>query len=429
MHAQSQKLSGTQVRLGIVASSEDLKPYKTSALNKLAQTIKVPGFRPGKVPLNLVEKNVDPQSLQTEFLDLALSDLYARAAASEHIRPVSRPEVSVKKFVPYSSLEFEVVADVIGDIKLADYKRIKLVKKKASVSAKDVDGVIESLRTRMAQKIETLEPAKNGDQVWIDFSGVDEKGKPVQGADGKDYPLVLGSNTFIPGFEDNIRGLKPGQDKTFTLTFPADYGVKALAGRKVTFTASVKKVEELNKPAIDDDFAAKIGPFKTVKELRSDIKKQLTLEQQRELDKQYHNELVGKIADKSELEIPPKMVEHQAEHNIEDLKRNLTYRGQTYEDFLKGEGMSDDQYKETTLIPQAQRQIKISLVLDEIAKKEDLSVTPEELDTRLKLLKSQYSDEAMQAELNKEENQRDIASRLLTEKVLAKLEQYATASQ
>lgn len=426
MHAESKKLSATQVRIGIVAGVEDLKPYKQAALSKLATSVKIAGFRQGKAPLNLVEKNVDPQMLQNEFLDVALSDLYAKAATSEHIRPVSRPEVSLKKFVPYTALEFEVVANVLGDLKLPNYKQIRLAKKKASVAAKDVDGVVETLRTRVAEKIEANRPAKSGDQAWIDFKGMDAGGKPVQGADGKDYPLILGSNTFIPGFEDNIAGMKPGGEKTFTLNFPASYGIKAMAGKKVTFTVALTKLEAVNKPEINDELAAKAGPFKTVKELKSDIRKQLEVERQREADRDYHNELVGKIVDKTTLDIPKSMIEHQAHHNLEEVKRNLSYRGQTYEDFLKAEAKSEEEYNETVLHPQAERQIKTSLVLDEIAKKEGLSVTEDELEVRMQLLKSQYKDEAMQAELAKEENQRDIANRLLTEKVLAKLEQYAT---
>lgn len=429
MHSNLTKLSETQVRIGIVAGEEDLKPHKQAALQKLAKSLKVAGFREGKVPMNLVEKHTDPQALQTEFLDAALSDLYAKAAANENVRPVTKPEVALKKFVPFTVLEFEVVAHIIGDIKLPNYKGIKLAKKKAQVTAKDVSGVIESLQTRLAEKIEVKRAAKKSDQAWIDFKGVDAKGKPVNGADGKDYPLLIGSNTFIPGFEDNVTGMKPGGEKTFTLTFPEDYGVKALAGQKVKFTVKLNKVEEIKKPEVDEAFAAKVGPFKTINDLKNDIKKQLTVERQQEADRDFHNELVGKIVGQTTLAVPPSMVEHQAHHSLEEFKRNLTYRGQTYEEFLKNEGLSEEQYKKTVLYPQAEKQIKTSLVLSEIAKKENLSVTPEELEIRMQLLREQYKDQAMQAELEKEENRQDIASRLLTEKVLTRLETHTLKSE
>ncbi|MBI5357991.1 trigger factor, partial [Candidatus Saccharibacteria bacterium] len=323
-------------------------------------------------------------------------------------------------------LEFEVITEVVGKIKLADYKKIKLAKEKAAVVAKDVEDVIKSLKKQVADKKEVQREAKTNDEVWIDFKGVDAKGEPVNGADGKDYPLVLGSKTFIPGFEENIEGLKPGEEKTFTLTFPKDYGVKALANKKVTFTVTVKKIQEIEEPEVNDTFAGKVGPFKTLKDLKDDIKKQLTIEKQNELERKYQNELVGKIAEKSEVAIPDVLIEQQMGYNLDEVKRNLTYRGQTYQEFLEAEGLTDEQYKETILKPQATQHVKISLILSEIAEAEQLLITPEELEIRIQLLKGQYQDPAMQANLDKPENRSDIASRMLTEKVLSKLQEYAT---
>lgn len=425
MHSEIKNIGDTEVRFTITATEQDLLPYKQVALKKLAAQVKLPGFRQGMAPLNLVEKNVDQQLLQTEFLDIVLSDLYAKAADSGKVRPVTRPEVALKKFVPFTALEFEVSTHVMGKIKLPDYKKMKLAKKLASVGADDIKGVIESLRTRLSEKSEVDRAAKNGDQAWIDFKGVDSKGGPVNGAEGKDYPLMLGSNTFIPGFEENIVGLKAGGEKTFDITFPKDYHVKALASKKVTFTIKVNKVEEVKKLEANDEFAAKAGPFKTLKDLKADIKKQLEIERQTEANREYQNELIGKIVDKTTLTVPEPLIEHQTEHSLQELRQNLTYRGQTFQEFLAAEGLSEEQHKDTVIKPQAQRQIKTSLVLSEIAEAEGLDVTPEELEIRMQILKGQYKDEAMQTELDKPESRRDIASRMLTEKVMAKLEAYA----
>lgn len=427
MHSQLKPLKDTEIELKIIAAEDDLAPFKQKALRKLGPQTKLPGFRKGTAPPALIEKNIDQQLLQTEFLDIAMSELYAQAAANEHVRPVTTPDVSVQKFVPYTSLEFVVKTHVIAKFKLPNYKAIKLDKAKATVNAEDVSGVLETLQTRMAEKKEVQRAAKNGDQAWIDFSGANSAGKPVKGADGKDYPLNLGSNSFIPGFEKNIEGMKPGEEKKFTLTFPKDYGVKALANKKVTFSVILKKVEEVVKPEITNEFAAKIGPFKSVKDLKEDIKKQLKIEKQREIDREYQHVLVGKIIDKVELKVPHPLVQEQAELNLEELRRNLNYKGQTYQEFLDGEGLTEGTHKATILEPQAERQVKTSLVLNEIAQAEDLTVTPEELEIRIQLLKGQYQDTSMQAELDKPENRREIASRLLTEKVLQTLEQYAQA--
>lgn len=320
MHAEVSNISPTKVKIVIKAISEDLLPFKNKVLTNLSKSVKLAGFRAGKAPLNLVEKNVDPAVLQREFLDEAMSSLYSRAAASEKIRPVGQPEVNVKKFVPFTTLEFEITTDVVGKIKLADYKKIKQAKPKPDVTSKDVNDVLESLKLRVAEKSEANRAAKATDEVIIDFKGADEKGQPVSGAEGKDYPLVLGSNTFIPGFEDNLIGLKPGEQKTFKLTFPKDYGVKALANRKVEFSVTIKKVNEVVTPKLDDSFAPKVGPFKTLKDLKDDIKKQLATEKQNEINRNFANELIEKISDKSTAAIPESMLEHQIEHNLEDLK-------------------------------------------------------------------------------------------------------------
>lgn len=425
MHSELTRISDTKIKLTISATTVDLAEYKDIVLKKLARDVRLQGFRQGKAPLALVEKNIDQNVLQTEFLDLAMTELYIKAAAAEKVRPVTRPAVSVKKFVPFTNLDFEVTTEVVGTLKLADYKKIKLTKPKTEVSAKDVNDVISSLKLRIAEKKEVDRAAKKNDEVWIDFKGEDLKGKPVAGADGKDYPLVIGSNTFIPGFEDNVAGLKANDEKSFTLTFPQDYGAKALAGQKVKFTVTVKKVNEVVEPAIDDAFAAKVGPFKSLKDLKDDIKKQLTAEKQNEVDRQYSSDLVEKITDKSTIKIPDTMIDQQVEHNLREFTQNLAYRGQTLKEFVESEDTTEEKYRKEVLVPEAEKQVKASLVLAEIAEKENLNVTPEELEVRIQILKGQYQDPQMQAELDKPENRQDIGSRMLTEKVLQKLADYA----
>lgn len=426
MQVDVSNLSPTKVKVFIKASPVELEEYKKIVLNKFANNTKIQGFREGKAPLNLVEKNVDQTRFQADFLEETMSGLYGESSRRGKFRPVSNPEVAIKKFVPYSDLEFEVTVEVLGKIKLADYKKIKLEKPKVETSAKDVDGVMKSLQLKMAEKKEVNRVAKQSDEVWVDFKGVDMKGQPINGADGKDYPLVIGSKTFIPGFEENLIGLKPGDEKTFEVTFPKDYGVKSLAGKKVKFTANVKKVNEVTEPKLDDSFAAKAGPFKTLKDLKDDIKRQLTLERQNEANRDYSNNLVEKLTDKSEIAVPDSMVEHQIEHNLSELKRNLTYGGQTFPEFLEAEATNEEKYKKDVLWPQAERQVKGSLMLAEIGEREQIVVTPDELEERIQALKAQYQDQKMREELNKPEAKKDIASRMITEKTLQKLEQYAT---
>lgn len=428
MHAEITNLSPTKIKIFIKASPAELEEYKKVVLAKFARNIKIQGFRPGKAPLSIVEKNVDQTKFQAEFLEEAMSGLYGESVRRKSFKPVANPEVAIKKFVPYTDLEFELTVEALGEIKLADYKKIKLAKPKIEATAKEVEEVMKSLQLRMAEKKEVKRAAKAADEVMIDFKGVDTKGQPINGADGTDYPLVIGSKTFIPGFEENLSGLKAGEEKTFDTTFPKDYGVKALAGKKAKFTVTVKKVNEVIKPELNDDFAVKAGPFKTFKDLKADVKRQLTLERQNEADRNYSNELVEKLTDKSEITVPASMVEHQIDHNMAELKRNLTYRGQTLAEFLEAEGTTEEKYKQEILWPQAEKQVKASLVLAEIGARENIVVTPEELDSKIQALKAQYNDQQMQEELNKESARKDIASRMVTEKTLQKLEEYANAT-
>jgi len=410
--------------VNVAAEARDLEPIKKHVLGHFAADVRIPGFRAGKAPMNLIEKNIDQNALQEQFIDHALNDLFRKAIQSQNIRPVGEPIVQIKKFVPYTELEFEVETDALGEIKLADYKKIKLVKPKAEVTAKDVSEVLDSLRERSAERQAVSRPAKNGDEVIIDFAGKDDKGQPVSGADAKDYPLILGGNSFIPGFEEHLVGLKTGQKKEFSLDFPKDYGVAALQGKKVTFSVTINKVNELSPPKLDDAFAAKSGPFKTMAELKADIKKQLGVEKQQQADRDFEEKLVQEITAKSTVDVPKSLVDEQILRAEEEEKRNLTYRGQTWAEHLKEEGVTEEEHRERNR-PNITERVKAGLVLNEISQLEKIEVTPEELEIRLQILKGQYQDPQMQGELDKAENRDEIAGRIATEKTLQKLVNYA----
>lgn len=425
MQITKQSPNSTTAVLSIALTSDELEPIKQQVLKELAKNIKIPGFRPGNAPLEMVQKQVDQQVLNQEFLEEAIQKYYPEAARQESLRPVDRPEISIKSFVPFSELSFEATVPVITDVKLPDYKKFKKPRIKAKVVTQDVDEVIDNLRTQSAEKESVERAAQTTDQVVIDFSGVDKNGKAVKGADGTDYPLVLGSKTFIPGFEENIEGLKTGDKKTFDVTFPEDYGVSSLAGEKVTFTVTVKDVKAIKKPKLDDEFASKVGPVKSVDELKSDIKKELSKEKQRQADLDYESELVRDITKKTEVDIPDVLIDEQEQRLLDEFKQNLTYRGQTIAEFLAEKDMDEEEYRKNELRPQAEERVKASIVLSEIAEQENIQVTPEELEIRLQVLKGQYQDAKMQEELNKPESRQNIASRMLSEKTVAQLASYA----
>jgi trigger factor len=418
--------SPTNITLTVSGEASDLEPIKKHVLGHFKNSVKVPGFREGKAPLEMVEKYLNQQRLLDEFMEHALNELYRRAIDQEQIRPLNTPNVQLKKFVPYTDLEFEAETEILGPIKLPSYKTIKLPKKKPEVTAKEISDVLKSLQSRMAERAETDRAAKTGDELIIDFVGTDKEGQKINGADGKDYPLLIGSNTFIPGFEENLLGAKAGEQKQFEVTFPKDYGVAALQNKKVDFKVDVKKIHELKEPKIDDEMAKKAGPFKNLAELKADVKKQLLDEKKRQTEIDYQNELLKRISDKTQIEVPKGLVDEETSRMEEQEKQNLAYRGQTWQEHLAEEGVTEQQHRERHK-PEAAERVKVGLILSEIAETEGLKVTPEEVDLRLQILKGQYQDQQMQAELDKPANRRDIEARLMTEKTLAKLTEYATS--
>ena len=277
-------ISETKVEFTVKAGLEELTHAKQSELKERAKTMKVAGFREGKAPLSVIEKQVDSNELQAKVINHTINDAYNKTIEDEKLRTFAQPEVEVKSFVPYTELEFTATVEIMPTIKLADYKKISKTVKKAAVTEKDVNEVLENLRARSATKTDTDKSAKDGDIVVIDFEGTDKDGQKVAGASGKDYSLTLGSKSFIPGFEEGLVGVKKGDKKELKLAFPKDYHADNLAGTKITFAVTVKNVQTLTKQKLDDAFAASIGPFKTMADLKKDIKTQLTGQKQQEAD-------------------------------------------------------------------------------------------------------------------------------------------------
>lgn len=426
MQTTIKHLTPTKVELTIEADAELITRVKDAVVADMAKNVQVAGFRKGRAPAAMVEKAVDQQQLQSRFLDGAISELYAAAVVEKQLRPVGQPRVDISKYVPFSTLEVKIQVEVVGAVKPADYKKFKMKPKAVKVDDKEVEAVVDDLLQREAEKAEVDRAAADGDEVTIDFTGTDAKtGAAIDGANGAGYPLVLGSGTFIPGFEPEIVGLKAGEQKTFVVTFPKDYGAKELQNKKVQFAVTVVKVNEVTTPKLNDTFAAKVGPFKTVAELRMDIRGQLQTEKELQARRELENDLLMELAKKSKAEIPQALIDDETERMIAEEKQNILYRGVTWPEYLKSIGKSEEEHR-AEVAEQAELRVKTGVLLGEVAQAEDIAVSEEEFQERLKQLKEQYADAKMQEELAKPENQRDIASRILTEKTIAKLVSYAS---
>lgn len=418
MRINIERKKETEAIIELSASADELASIKQKVLKKLQPQVRVSGFREGKVPLEVVEKNLDSQRLQSEFIDEAVNTLYIAVLREERLRPVGQPKVEITKFVPFTVLDVKLELPVVGEVHLPNYKKLTAKKQPQKIEAKQINEVLENLRTRAAEKVEVNRSAKSGDEAWIDFAGVDAKGEAVKGADGKDYPLALGSKTFIPGFEDNVVGMKPGEQKEFTVTFPKDYGAKALQNAKVTFTVKLNKLMEVKKAKLDDELAKKVGPFKTLVELKADIKKQLEHELRHKEERDWEAALVEELAKKTKVEIPENLIAEQEEAVISEVKQNIVQRGLTYQEYIKQLGVDEDEYRKTEVRQEAERRIKAGLILSEIADIEGIDVSAEELEARILQMKGQYQDSQMQTQLDNPENRREINARLRSEKVI-----------
>lgn len=415
-------LSDTKVELTIALDVDELKAAEQVALTKLAKSIKVPGFRKGNVPASVAAKHVDPEALGQQTLEDALSKAVAEAYMNEDIQALDRPAVEIKKFVPGKELEFTAEAEILPKITLGDYKKLKAEKEKVTVAAKDVTEIIDRMRQGFAEKKDVERAAKDGDEVIIDFVGKKDD-VAFDGGTATDYALTLGSNSFIPGFEEGIVGKKPGETFDLDLEFPEEYHVADLKGAKVVFTTTLKAVKEIVLPTVDDEFAAKTGPFKTVAELKDDIKRELKAQKDREAGEKLKDKLVEQLIEVSTVPVPEILLKDQAESIERDMTQNLMYQGVTLEQYLENKGFgSKEKWLETEVNDAAKKRVQAGLVLAELSKVEKIEATNEELEEHVNLYKKQYANNPqMVTQFDQPEARRDIANRLLTEKTVERL--------
>lgn len=390
------------------------------ALTKLAKEIKAPGFRKGKVPASVAAKHVDPAALAQQTADDALSKAVAEAFLAEDIQALDRPAVELKKFVPGQEMEFTAEVDVLPEVTLGDYKKLGVKRGEAKVTDKDVTDILERMREGMSEKEEVTRAAKDGDEVTIDFVGKKDD-VAFDGGTATDYELKIGSNSFIPGFEEGIIGKKIGETFDLTLTFPETYHVADLAGAEVVFTTNLKKVKELKKPALDDAFAKKADErVETLADLKKDIKQELTSQKEREVTDRLKDDLVSKLIEVSDIPVPAVLLEDQKRSIEQDMTQNLMYQGLTIDQYIANQGFKNrEEWQEKEVTPAAEKRVKAGLVLAELSKKEKVYATADELAEHINLYKQQYAKSPeMAKQFDEPQAQREIANRLLTEKTV-----------
>ncbi len=413
------KLSETSVQVIVTLDDKDLATAKRLGVSHLAKNVKAPGFRAGKVPANVAEKHIDPVALANEVAEHAINIALNDVSVAEQLRVLDQPKVDLKDFTPYESMKFEATIEILPEIKLGDYKKLKAKKVKVEVSDPEVDEVVERMRSQLSEKIEVKREAEFGDSVNIDFLGK-MGGEAFDGGAAKGYELALGSGSFIPGFEEAIVGHKAGEKFDVPLSFPKDYHAENLKGKAVVFEVTLGAVSEVKLPEVDDAFAVKVGPFKTVQGMREDIRAQLMEQKQKTAADEIKDDLVGQLVEKSTVPTPQLLIDDQVRSIEQDARQNLMYSGLSAEQYMQSQGYKDEaDWREKEFVPMATKRVQAGLVLSELSKVEKIEVSTEELNARLEQMLEQYA--SMRDQLDTPEARRDIANRVLTEKTVDRL--------
>ena len=417
MKTTVKKLSDTKVEIKVTLEKKELVAAREKAIIRLASEVKIPGFRKGKVPAEMAEKHLNPNDIAQVSLDIAIRSAVPEAFMSNKQNPLVVPEVNVTKYVPGESAEFVATADILPEVKIGNFKKLGVKKTEIKVTDKDIKDVLENIANAYSEKKVVKREAKNGDEVVIDFTGKKD-GKPFEGGTAHDYKLILGSASFIPGFEKGIEGHKVGDKFDLKLTFPKDYHAKGLANAKVVFEVLLKQISEIVKPKIDDELAKKCGPFKTVDELKADIKKNLQTQNVHKSDEKYKDDLVNALVQKSTVSAPEVLISDQLRFIKDDITRNAAAQGMTFEDYLKRIGQKEEDWeKEAKKIAEAR--VKASLVLQILARDQKITVKDEDVSAKIAELRDVYkkSDEALK-NLKDPRVRQDIKNRMTIEKTL-----------
>ena len=417
MKSKAKKISDSKVEITVTLDAEDLKPARKKALEKLAKEIHVEGFRKGKVPAKVAEKFIPENDLNAEIVDQAVRSTVVQAFQENSKSPLVIPSVNVIKYVPGEMVEYTATADIIPDVKLGNFKKLGVKKPAVKVEKQDIQEILDNIQNSFAEKKVAKKPAEKGDEVIIDFTGKKD-GKAFDGGSAKDYHLTLGSNTFIPGFEEGIIGHAAGDKFDLPLTFPKDYGVKDLAGAKVVFEILVKQVNEVKKPELNDELAAKCGPFKTLKELEADIKQNLTNQKEHQLTERFKDELVAALVEKSTVPAPEILINDQLRAIRDDVTRNASSQGLSFDELLKRSGQTAEEWeKEAKKV--AEMRVKASLALQVLAQEQKITVSDDAVNAKIAELRDVYQKSPEALKNLKDPNVKmDIKNRLIIEKTL-----------
>ena len=393
MSLQVEKMEKNMAKLTIEVSAEDLDKAMQNAYQKAKGKISIPGFRKGKAPRKMIEQMYGKGIFLEDAANALIPEHYSRALSECDLEIVSQPEIDVVQAEPGKAFIFTAEVAVKPEVTLGEYKGVEVAKAEIEVTDEEVDAEVKKEQEKNSRTI-TVEDraAQMNDVVTIDFEGSVD-GVPFDGGQATEYPLTLGSNTFIPGFEDQLVGAKVGDDVDVKVTFPEEYQAKELAGKEAIFKCAVKKIEAKELPELDDEFAKDVSEFETLAEYKESVKKNLTEKKENDAKRAKEDAVVDKIIENAQMDLPEAMINTQARQMLDDFARRMQSQGLSMDQYFQFTGMTADKMLED-MKPQATKRIQTRLVLEKIAEVENIQPSDEEVNEEISKMAEMYKMEA-----------------------------------
>jgi len=390
MNVSWEKIEKNRGVLTVEVEADKFSAALDKAFKKVVAKVNVPGFRKGKVPRAIFEKRFGVESLYQDAVDILLPEAYSEAVKESGITPVDTPEIDIVQIEKGQPFKFTATVDVKPEVELGEYKGIEVEDQAVFVSEEDVNAELKKMQERHAELVvlEEGEPAQEGDTAIIDFEGFKD-GVAFPGGKGEDHSLVLGSGSFIPGFEEQVIGMKKGEEKEINVTFPEEYHSEELAGQAAVFKVKVGDIKRKVLPELDDEFAKDVSEFDTLDELKKDIEATLLKRKEEERKRYIENTVVTKAAEAAQVEIPQGMIRAEVDNMLRDYDLRLRQQGLNLDLYYQFTGQTEEQLREQ-MKADAEIRVRNFLVLEAIAKAENLTVTDEEFEEELAKLAEMY---------------------------------------
>ena len=393
MSVQVENLEKSMAKLTVEVSAEELEKALQGAYLKQKKNISIPGFRKGKVPRVMIEKMYGPSVFYEDAANALLPEAYSKAADESGLDIVSRPDIDVVQLEKGKTFIFTAEVAVKPPVTLGQYKGLEVPKSDLTVSEEEVEAELKKEQEKNGRMIDVDDrPAQKGDTVTLDYAGTVD-GVAFDGGTATSYPLVLGSGSFIPGFEDQLEGVSIGEEKEVHVTFPEDYHAEDLKGKEAVFTCTIQKISRRELPELDDDFAMDVSDFDTLEEYKADLRQELEKKKEESAKRSKEDAAVQKAVENASMELPQAMISTQAEQQVENFARRIQMQGMKIEQYLQYTGQTLEGMRKQ-MEPQAIQQIQTRLVLEAIAKAEDIQISEEKLAEELEKMAKMYGMEA-----------------------------------